>query len=287
MKDRRKNPLIIYITSLAALALVIGVVFVIVEVNSRLAPDKQTLTESSGYLIPGGILSVTAWEYDRSGTVTEIYGRKDHYKPVTMSIGNEILIVSAYKKVNSVVDPDPRLYISAYCDDAKLTARYSLPISYWGEPCAVKDFVSDKMNYAGEKPDISRRDSLMIYAAVDTRSEESFMDSQTDESEKPLYHAVHSERLLEIFPAVSGNDSAATRDISETTLIFEAYSNDLDEKLVACAKVRVRYYSKWNFEGVTGSDAYRKKLVSLGIEDDLDSYGFATAELVEYWESEQ
>ena len=287
MKDCRKNPLIIYIASLAALALVIGVVFVIVEVNSRLAPEKQTLTETSGYQNLGGILSVTAWEYDRSGTVTEIYGRKDHYKPITMSIGNEFLIVSAYNKENSVVDPDPRLYISAYCDNAKLTARYSLPISYWGKPCTVKDFVSDKMNYAGEKPDISRRDSLMIYAAVDTRSDESFMNSQTDESGKLLYHAAYSERLLEVFPHVSGNDSAAMRDISETTLIFEAFSNDLDEKLIAYAKVRIRYYSKWNFEGVTDSNAYRKKLASLGIEDDLDSYGFATAELVEYWQAEQ
>ena len=284
MKDRRGNPLAIYAASLACLALVIGIVFVIVDINSKLAPDSQLLTETTVDQSPGGILSITAWEFDRSVTVKDNSDRKEHYKPITMSPGREVLVVSAYRTEHSTVEPHPYLYISAYCDDSKLTAGYSLPIAYWGEPCGVRDFVPDNMNYAGEKTDIARRDSLMIYAAVDTRSEESFMNAQTDESGKPLPHSTRSERLVDVFPGASGSDSFVTRDISETTLIFQAFSNDLDEKLIAFAKVRVTYYSPWGF-GLSGGK-YSEKLRELGI-DEPDNYGYATAELVEYWENPQ
>ena len=172
---KTRSPLAFFTLSIALFIILFCIVFVIVDINSKLAPDNQLLTETTADQSPGGIISVTAWEFDCSGTVKDNSDRKEHYKPVTMSPGKEVLVVSAYNTEYSTVEPHPSLYISAYCDDSKLTAGYSLPIAYWGAPCGVKDFVSDKMNYAGEKTDISRRDSLMIYAAVDTRSEESFM----------------------------------------------------------------------------------------------------------------
>lgn len=280
---KTRSPLAFFTLSIVFFIILFCIVFVIVDINSKLAPDNQLLTGTTSDQSPGGILSITAWEFDRSGTVKDNYDRKEHYKPITMSPGREVLVVSAYNTEHSTVEPHPYLYISAYCDNSKLTAGYSLPIAYWGEPCGVNDFVPDKMNYAGEMTDIARRDSLMIYAAVNTRSEESFMNAQTDESGKPLAHSTRSERLIEVCPGASGGDAFVTRDISETTLIFQAFSNDLDEKLIAFAKVRVTYYSPWGF-GLPKSE-YSGKLRELGI-DGLDSYAFATAVLVDYWESD-
>lgn len=294
----KRSPLLIYFASLAGFALLIGIVFVIVDINERLKPMDQTLFEASAKTDPtANILSVTAWEYDRSGTVEEPYGQKNHYKPSALTPGKKVLIESSFRyysggsrtddsDIIAGREPNPYAYLSAYADDAEITVKYSLPISYWGKPCNVKDFIPDNMNYAGEKPDIRRRDSLMIYARTNEFAmEESYLKAQTDENGKPLYYSTRTEKLLEVC-GITGKDGYATRDVCESTLVFYAFDNSLSGKMLAYAKIRITNYSGWHFSDVGTEKDYIEKLKSLGIADDLDNYGYAVAELIEYWQNE-
>ena len=47
-KIKLNNPLVVYFITLASLILTIGVIYVIVDVNSKLAPERQIEFSSSG-----------------------------------------------------------------------------------------------------------------------------------------------------------------------------------------------------------------------------------------------
>lgn len=92
-KINLRNPLVIYCLTLASLILTIGVIYVIVDVNSKLAPDKQILfsPDEEKEREDKHFLKVIVWEQrtDVIRTHHSGYYSSEGYKETTLKKGGE------------------------------------------------------------------------------------------------------------------------------------------------------------------------------------------------------
>lgn len=141
-----------------------------------------------------------------------------------------------------------------------------------------------------------RRGSLMVEAFIEDPGDD-YIVGQTDERGQQLDYSRSTERLCDVNPKVGGQDAYVTRDVFVATLEFLAYSRTDPEKVIAFAKIRITNYSNWNFKDINldeydidndGIGDYCERLASVGfgLEDDLENYTYTTAELIDYWESD-
>ena len=313
-KINLRNPLVIYCLTLASLIFTIGIIYVIVDVNSKLAPDNQILfsPDEEKENEDKHFLKVSVWEH-LGGKVVLIpqklpvhWGameQKERYKETFLKKGDVVRIAGAErfkqgddeyisKYGNDFFKNDTGILI-AYAD-AELTVKSCFPTPYWGEPCGLDEYSSDKLNYPGI--DIKRLDSLMVEAYIRDYGDD-YIVGQTDERGQQLYYSRSTERLCDVNPKVGGQDAYVTRDVFVGTLEFLAYSRTDPEKVIAFAKIRITNYSNWNFRDVNldeynidnnGIGDYCERLASVGfgLEDDLENYTYTTAELIDYWESD-
>lgn len=313
-KINLRNPLVIYCLTLAALILTIGVIYVIVDVNSKLAPDNQILfsADEEKEREDKHFLKVSVWEH-LGGKVVLIpqklpvhWGameQKERYKETFLKKGDVVRIAGAERfkqgddeyisKYGNDFFKNATGILIAYAD-AELTVKSCFPTPYWGEPCGLDEYSSDKLNYPGI--DIKRLDSLMVEAYIRDYGDD-YIVGQTDERGQQLYYSRSTERLCDVNPKVGGQDAYVTRDVFVGTLEFLAYSRTDPEKVIAFAKIRITNYSNWNFKDINldeydidndGIGDYCERLASVGfgLEDDLENYTYTTAELIDYWESD-
>lgn len=316
-KINLRNPLTIYCLTLAALILTIGVIYVIVDVNSKLAPDNQILfsPDEEKENEDKHFLKVSVWEHLGEKVISFsaeshmkqpnwiAMEQKERYKETFLKKG-EVVRIAGAERFKQLDDE----YISKYGNDffknttgifisyadAELTVKSCVPTPYWGEPCGLDEYSSDKLNYPGI--DIKRRDSLMVEAYIRDYGDD-YIVGQTDERGQQLDYSRSTERLCDVNPKVGGPDAYVTRDVFVGTLEFLSYSRTDPEKVIAFAKIRITNYSNWDFRDVNldeydidnnGIGDYCERLASVGfgLEDDLENYTYTTAELIDYWESD-
>lgn len=311
-KINLRNPLTIYCLTLAALILTIGVIYVIVDVNSKLAPDNQILfsPDEEKEREDKHFLKVSVWEHSGEKVVpilhelsiSELFAmhHRERYSETFLKKGEIVRIGGAERLTQNGIE-----YIANYDSilntgvliayaDAELTVKSCVRTPYWGEPCGIDEYPSDKLNYPGI--DIKRRGSLMVEAFIEDSGDD-YIVGQTDERGQQLNYSRSTERLCDVNPKVGGPDAYVTRDVFVATLEFLAYSRTDPEKVIAFAKIRITNYSNWNFKDVNleeydidndGIGDYCERLASVGfgLEDDLENYTYTTAELIDYWESD-
>lgn len=318
-KVNLRNPLVIYCLTLASLILTIGVIYVIVDVNSRLAPDNQILfsPNEDKENEDKHFLKVSVWEHFGEKVISfsveshmkqpnwVAMEQKERYKETFLKKGEVVRIAGAERFKQG--DDE---YINKYWDgfseyttgiflayaDAELTVKSCFPTPYWGKPCGLDEFMSDKLYYHGDRAEKMRRGSLMVEAFIKDSGDD-YIVGQTDERGQQLYYSRSTERLCDVNPKVGGQDAYVTRDVFVATLEFLAYSRTDPEKVIAFAKIRITNYSNWNFKDINldeydidndGIGDYCERLASVGfgLEDDLENYTYTTAELIDYWESD-
>lgn len=318
-KINLRNPLAIYCLTLASLILTIGVIYVIVDVNSRLAPDNQILfsPNEDKENEDKHFLKVSVWEHFGEKVISfsveshmkqpnwAAMEQKERYKETFLKKGEVVRIAGAERFKQG--DDE---YINKYWDgfseyttgiflayaDAELTVKSCFPTPYWGKPCGLDEFMSDKLYYHGDRAEKMRRGSLMVEAFIEDSGDD-YIVGQTDERGQQLDYSRSTERLCDVNPKVGGQDAYVTRDVFVATLEFLAYSRTDPEKVIAFAKIRITNYSNWNFRDVNldeydidndGIGDYCERLASVGfgLEDDLENYTYTTAELIDYWESD-
>ena len=313
-KINLRNPLVIYCLTLASLIFTIWIIYVLVDVNSKLAPDNQILfsADEEKEREDKHFLKVSVWEH-LGGKVVLIpqklpvhWGameQKERYKETFLKKGDVVRIAGAERfkqgddeyisKYGNDFFKNATGILIAYAD-AELTVKSCFPTPYWGEPCGLDEYSSDKLNYPGI--DIKRRGSLMVEAFIEDSGDD-YIIGQTDERGKQLDYSRSTERLCDVNPKVGGQDAYVTRDVFVGTLEFLAYSRTDPEKVIAFAKIRITNYSNWNFKDINldeydidndGIGDYCERLASVGfgLEDDLENYTYTTAELIDYWESD-
>lgn len=300
-KINLRNPLAIYCLTLASLIFTIGIIYVIVDVNSKLAPDKQILfsPDEEKENEDKHFLKVSVWEHSGEKVVpilhelsiSELFAmhHRERYSETFLKKGEIVRIGGAERFTQNGTEHIGHYYnilntgvFIAYAD-AELTVKSCVPTPYWGEPCGIDEFTYDKLNYPGI--DIRRRGSLMIEASIKDLGDD-YIVGQTDESGHQLDYLRSKERLCDVDPKISGSDAYTTRDVFAATLEFLAYSRTDPEKVIAFAKLKITDYQIWKFKDVTDIDGYYYKLKELGLQDDLDNYPYTTAELIDYWESD-
>lgn len=318
-KINLRNPLAIYCLTLASLILTIGVIYVIVDVNSRLAPDNQILfsPNEDKENEDRHFLKVSVWEHFGEKVISfsveshmkqpnwVAMEQKERYKETFLKKGEVVRIAGAERFKQG--DDE---YINKYWDgfseyttgiflayaDAELTVKSCFPTPYWGKPCGLDEFMSDKLYYHGDRAEKMRRGSLMVEAFIEDSGDD-YIVGQTDERGQQLDYSRSTERLCDVNPKVGGQDAYVTRDVFVATLEFLAYSRTDPEKVIAFAKIRITNYSNWNFKDINldeydidndGIGDYCERLASVGfgLEDDLENYTYTTAELIDYWESD-
>ena len=318
-KINLRNPLVIYCLTLASLILTIGIIYVIVDVNSKLAPDKQILfsPDEEKEKEDRHFLKVSVWEHFGEKVISfsvesnmkqpnwVAMEQKERYKETFLKKGEVVRIAGAERFKQG--DDE---YINKYWDgfseyttgiflayaDAELTVKSCFPTPYWGKPCGLDEFMSDKLYYHGDRAEKMRRGSLMVEAFIEDSGDD-YIVGQTDERGQQLDYSRSTERLCDVNPKVGGQDAYVTRDVFVATLEFLAYSRTDPEKVIAFAKIRITNYSNWNFKDINldeydidndGIGDYCERLASVGfgLEDDLENYTYTTAELIEYWESD-
>lgn len=318
-KINLRNPLAIYCLTLASLILTIGVIYVIVDVNSRLAPDNQILfsPNEDKENEDKHFLKVSVWEHFGEKVISfsveshmkqpnwVAMEQKERYKETFLKKGEVVRIAGAERFKQG--DDE---YINKYWDgfseyttgiflayaDAELTVKSCFPTPYWGKPCGLDEFMSDKLYYHGDRAEKMRRGSLMVEAFIEDSGDD-YIVGQTDERGQQLYYSRSTERLCDVNPKVGGQDAYVTRDVFVGTLEFLAYSRTEPEKVIAFAKIRITNYSNWDFKDINldeydidndGIGDYCERLASVGfgLEDDLENYTYTTAELIDYWESD-
>ena len=316
-KINLRNPLVIYCLTLASLILTIGIIYVIVDVNSKLAPDKQILfsPDEEKEKEDRHFLKVSVWEHFGEKVISfsveshmkqpswVAMEQKERYKETFLKKGEVVRIAGAERfkqgddeyisKYGNDFFKNATGILIAYAD-AELTVKSCFPTPYWGEPCGLDEYSSDKLNYPGI--DIKRLDSLMVEAYIRDYGDD-YIVGQTDERGQQLYYSRSTERLCDVNPKVGGQDAYVTRDVFVGTLEFLAYSRTEPEKVIAFAKIRITNYSNWDFKDINldeydidndGIGDYCERLASVGfgLEDDLENYTYTTAELIDYWESD-
>ena len=316
-KINLRNPLVIYCLTLASLILTIGIIYVIVDVNSKLAPDKQVLfsPDEEKEKEDRHFLKVSVWEHFGEKVISfsveshmkqpnwVAMEQKERYKETFLKKGEVVRIAGAERfkqgddeyisKYGNDFFKNTTGILIAYAD-AELTVKSCFPTPYWGEPCGLDEYSSDKLNYPGI--DIKRLDSLMVEAYIRDYGDD-YIVGQTDERGQQLDYSRSTERLCDVNPKVGGQDAYVTRDVFVATLEFLAYSRTDPEKVIAFAKIRITNYSNWNFRDVNldeydidnnGIGDYCERLASVGfgLEDELENYTYTTAELIDYWESD-
>ena len=318
-KINLRNPLVIYCLTLASLILTIGVIYVIVDVNSKLAPDNQILfsPNEDKENEDKHFLKVSVWEHFGEKVISfsveshmkqpnwVAMEQKERYKETFLKKGEVVRIAGAERFKQG--DDE---YINKYWDgfseyttgiflayaDAELTVKSCFPTPYWGKPCGLDEFMSDKLYYHGDRAEKMRRGSLMVEAFIEDSGDD-YIVGQTDERGQQLNYSRSTERLCDVNPKVGGQDAYVTRDVFVATLEFLAYSRTDPEKVIAFAKIRITNYSNWNFKDINldeydidndGIGDYCERLASVGfgLEDDLENNTYTTAELIEYWESD-
>ena len=318
-KINLRNPLAIYCLTLASLIFTIGIIYVIVDVNSKLAPDKQILfsPDEEKENEDKHFLKVSVWEHFGEKVISfsveshmkqpnwGAMEQKERYKETFLKKGEVVRIAGAERFKQG--DDD---YINKYWDgfseyttgiflayaDAELTVKSCFPTPYWGKPCGLDEFMSDKLYYHGDRAEKMRRDSLMVEAYIQDYGDD-YIVGQSDERGQQLYYSRSTERLCDVNPKIGGQDAYVTRDVFVATLEFLAYSRTDPEKVIAFAKIRITNYSNWNFKDINldeydidndGIGDYCERLASVGfgLEDDLENYTYTTAELIDYWESD-
>ena len=318
-KINLRNPLAIYCLTLASLILTIGVIYVIVDVNSKLAPDNQILfsPNEDKENEDKHFLKVSVWEHFGEKVISfsveshmkqpnwVAMEQKERYKETFLKKGEVVRIAGAERFKQG--DDE---YINKYWDgfseyttgiflayaDAELTVKSCFPTPYWGKPCGLDEFMSDKLYYHGDRAEKMRRGSLMVEAFIKDSGDD-YIVGQTDERGQQLDYSRSTERLCDVNPKVGGQDAYVTRDVFVATLEFLAYSRTDPEKVIAFAKIRITNYSNWNFKDINldeydidndGIGDYCERLASVGfgLEDDLENYTYTTAELIDYWESD-
>lgn len=313
-KIKLNNPLVVYFIALASLILTIGVIYVIVDVNSKLAPDNQILfsADEEKEREDKHFLKVSVWEH-LGGKVVLIpqklpvhwgaMAQKERYKETFLKEGDVVRIAGAERfkqgddeyisKYGNDFFKNATGILIAYAD-AELRVKSCFPTPYWGEPCGLDEYSSDKLNYPGI--DIKRLDSLMVEAYIRDYGDD-YIVGQSDERGQQLDYSRSTERLCDVNPKIGGQDAYVTRDVFVATLEFLAYSRTDPEKVIAFAKIRITNYSNWNFKDINldeydidndGIGDYCERLASVGfgLEDDLENYTYTTAELIDYWESD-
>ena len=318
-KIKLNNPLVVYFIALASLILTIGIIYVIVDVNSKLAPYNQILfsPNEDKENEDRHFLKVSVWEHFGEKVISfsveshmkqpnwVAMEQKERYKETFLKKG-EIVRIAGAERFKQLDDE----YIDKYWDgfsentrgiflayaDAELTVKSCFPTPYWGEPCGLDEFMSDKLYYHGDRAEKMRRDSLMVKAYIQDSGDD-YIVGQTDERGQQLDYSRSTERLCDVNPKVGGQDAYVTRDVFVATLEFLAYSRTDPEKVIAFAKIRITNYSNWNFKDINldeydidndGIGDYCERLASVGfgLEDDLENYTYTTAELIDYWESD-
>ena len=294
-KINLRNPLVIYCLTLASLILTIGVIYVIVDVNSRLAPDNQILfsPNEDKENEDKHFLKVSVWEHFGEKVISfsveshmkqpnwVAMEQKERYKETFLKKGEVVRIAGAERFKQG--DDE---YINKYWDgfseyttgiflayaDAELTVKSCFPTPYWGKPCGLDEFMSDKLYYHGDRAEKMRRGSLMVEAFIEDSGDD-YIVGQTDERGQQLDYSRSTERLCDVNPKVGGQDAYVTRDVFVATLEFLAYSRTDPEKVIAFAKIRITNYSNWNFRDVNldeydidndGIGDYCERLASVG-----------------------
>lgn len=293
-KIKLNNPLVVYFIALASLILTIGVIYVIVDVNSKLAPEKQILfspddEKNNEY---NHFLKVIVWEQrtDVIRTHHSGYYSSEGYMETTLKNGEKVRVAGVQKYYLNEENVWYRgssegATFAAYAD-ADLTVRFTYlgNNSYWGKPFDMDEgWLDDKLNYIGENGNIRIQDALMFYGNTFYKT---YIDEDQyilDDRGKPLDHRVYTERICDVNPTASGPDAYVQRDVYDSVIEFIAYSLTDPEKIIAFAKIRVVYRSDWNFKDMS---KYYEKLEKMGITDIYENCSYTTAELIDYWESD-
>ena len=170
-KINLRNPLVIYCLTLASLIFTIGIIYVIVDVNSKLAQDNQILfsADEEKEREDKHFLKVSVWEH-LGGKVVLIpqklpvhWGameQKERYKETFLKKGDVVRIAGAERfkqgddeyisKYGNDFFKNATGILIAYAD-AELTVKSCFPTPYWGEPCGLDEFMSDKLYYHGDR----------------------------------------------------------------------------------------------------------------------------------------
>ena len=295
-KINLRNPLAIYCLTLASLILTIGVIYVIVDVNSKLAPEKQILftPDESKENEDEHFLKIVVWEQrtDILESLDTWWYSSAGYKETTLKKGEKIRVAGVMKYYDtegivSYLDVYNKATFVAYAD-ADLTVKFTyLGVnSYWGKPFDMDDgWFDEKLNYFGVNQNIRTRDALIFVGSTEhgdyyTDKEELF---SLDDRGKLLDHRRYTERICDVNPTASGPDAYVQRDVYDSVIEFIAYSLTDPEKIIAFAKIRVVYRSDWNFKDMS---KYYEKLEEMGITDIYENRSYTTAELIDYWESD-
>ena len=156
-KIKLNNPLVVYFIALASLILTIGIIYVIVDVNSKLAPYNQILfsPNEDKENEDRHFLKVSVWEHFGEKVISfsveshmkqpnwVAMEQKERYKETFLKKG-EIVRIAGAERFKQLDDE----YIDKYWDgfsenttgiliayaDAELTVKSCFPTPYWGEP---------------------------------------------------------------------------------------------------------------------------------------------------------
>ncbi|MBQ8509602.1 MAG: hypothetical protein IJ493_06815 [Clostridia bacterium] len=94
--------------------------------------------------------------------------------------------------------------------------------------------------------------------------------------------------LNEIYPQVESKYQKIYRYVCESAVLVSAYDKTNPEKLISQAELKIIFFSGWHKgdADITNGE-FNIFMKEYGLSKNPDSYGYTTAELVDYWELEE
>ena len=285
----------IYIGVVMGLLLLLFATIVIVEIQTRLQPDNQVLyiapeeTES----IETGLMKIyaseTYWNEDKT-----IESRRF----VEMKIGEVFSVgylLSPRARNGAFLDDADDLSeeIYSYYHGAYIYRDKFLPLV---EMMFIKaDAEIEIISSSGNVYPSSRMRYEMTVespAFADTSPNPGIQDNDelgTGDWTAAAKNHYYSETLSSVYPQITGEWGEARRHIHQWAYLISAYDLTNPEKLIAQAEVKMTYYSAWSRDVIWAHNDYAffEVLHDFGLSKNPDSYGYTTAELVDYWELEE
>ena len=278
----------IYIGVVMGLLLLLFAPIVIVEIQTRLQPDNQVLyvapEESSA---DKGILKIYArgnvWNKDKTA---------ESKQSIEMQLGETIYVGQLRKAMQ---DQTGQIYTYHFTGssavtfiaaaDADLQAEHSIenyPI-YCGKP--GKTYLEDvTLEYRDELAE-GRYEMVIEFRADHEQSRKSYAPIPDDELgsgewTKELRTDSYIQYINEVYPQINNEYVSNYRRVSECALLISAYDKSNPDRLIAQAEIKITCHSRW--ESSLPNIVWPPELTLTP-----DSYGYTTAELVDYWELEE
>ncbi|MBQ8510960.1 MAG: hypothetical protein IJ493_13745 [Clostridia bacterium] len=280
----------IYIGVVLGVVLLLFATIVIVEIQTRLQPDNQVLyiapeeTESTETGLMKIYASETYWNEDKT-----IESRRF----VEMKIG-EVFSVGYLREPREYnkFPPDEFDDVFAYYHGAYIYREKFLPsveIMHIEADAEIEIISSSGNVYPSQR--VRYEMTVESPAFADTSPNPGIPDDDelgTGEWTAEAKNNYYSETLSSVYPQITDEWGKARRHIHQWAYLISAYDLTNPEKLIAQAEVKMTYCSAWGRDDHWGTDTELYKVLhDFGLSKNPDSYGYTTAELVDYWELEE